>query len=59
MPAKKPQVYVNPTSANDVGLTLFDIKRRQGTKGSQYHARSLGCIRAKGINRKVDTEGYV
>lgn len=41
----------------DVGLSLFDIKRRQGTKGSVYDARSLGGIRAKGKKRKPPNGG--
>ncbi len=60
MPAKKPtQGYVNPTGAMDVGLTLADVKRRYGTKGSIYDSRSQYGIRSKGKKRKSSTEGYV
>jgi hypothetical protein len=40
-------------AAKQAGMSLFDIKRRQGTPGSQYDARSIKGIRVKGKKRKT------
>lgn len=60
MPAKmKDFDPKNKTSAMDVGMSLWDVKRKQGTKGAEYDARSIKGIRTKTKRRKVATEGYV
>lgn len=41
-----------PKGAKKAGLTMFDIKRRQGTKGSIYDSRSAGGIRSKTTKKK-------
>ncbi len=52
MAAKRPAGSTLGTAMQQAGMSLFDIKRRRGTPGSEYDARSIKGIRTKTKKRK-------